>query len=91
MTKIGDELAKQLAIIGHGLEEMSAAAQATALFWDAEEGAVLREAFLDFRDDAERLLLSLKETEIIEKKENGGNFVEQSDDESSCLDSTAIF
>lgn len=84
-----DEFAKQLAIIGCGLEEMSATARSTAFFWETEEAAVLREAFLDFKDEAERLLLTLKKLEEIDA--GGKNSAQRQDACGGVLDADAIF
>lgn len=52
--------AKPLNTIAHGLEEMTVLAQSTSFFWESEEGEVFRDAFLDFKDEASKLLLRLK-------------------------------
>lgn len=52
--------AKQLDIISYALEEMSVLARSTEFFWESEEREVFTEAFLDFKDEAERLLSKLK-------------------------------
>ena len=54
------ELESQLAAVKYGWEEMSASVSSMKLFWEAEEAEVLREAFLDFRDEAKQLLTTLE-------------------------------
>lgn len=54
------ELERQLAAVRYGIEEMTSTVDSMKLFWEAEEAEVLKEAFLNFKDEVQKLLATLE-------------------------------
>lgn len=54
------ELERQLAAVRYGIEEMASTVDSMKLFWEAEEAEVLKEAFLNFKDEVQKLLATLE-------------------------------
>lgn len=80
---------KQLDIIECGFEKMSAATRSTAFFWETEEADVFREAFMDFKDKAECLLMTLRKFEANNADEK--ILAEQSNAYEGFLDAETLF